>query len=170
MAFKPSAAKKNRGKEEGTLNMNSMMDILTIMLLFLLMSFSTEGSLATKSDGLTPPKVLTKQKPKKVLAINVSTIHLFFKKDAIVDVDKIIAQKNSFVIQELADKLDEEASRAIELESKFGIEFKRELVIVGDSRLPFNVLLKVIITCGRNGFANLRLLGNLSNKADVLGI
>jgi biopolymer transport protein ExbD len=170
MAFKPSAAKKNKRKEEGTLNMNSMMDILTIMLLFLLMSFSTEGSLATKSDGLKPPKVLANNKPKKTLAINVSALHIYFKKDAIVDVDKVIAQKNSFVIQELADKLDEESARSIELESKYGIEFKREVVIVGDERIPFNLLLKVIITCGRNGYANLRLLGNLSNKNDVLGI
>jgi hypothetical protein len=170
MAFKPSAAKKNRGNTEGTLNMNSMMDILTIMLLFLLMNFSTEGSLATKSDGLTPPKILALNKPKKTLNINISTAHIFLKKDMIVEVDKVIAQKNSFVIQELADKLDEEASRAIELESKFGIEFKREIVIVGDVRIPFNLLLKVIITCGRNGYANLRLLGNLSNKGDVLGI
>lgn len=82
MAFKPSAAKKNKGKQEGTLNMNSMMDILTIMLLFLLMSFSTEGSLATKSDGLKPPKILANNKPKKTLAINVSTLHIYFKKDA----------------------------------------------------------------------------------------
>lgn len=167
MAFKPSAAKKNKKTEEGTLNMNSMMDILTIMLLFLLMNFSTEGSLATKSDGLKPPKVLANNKPKKTLAINVSAVHIYFKKDAITETDKVIAQKNSFVIQELADKLDEEASRAIEMESKYGIEFKREVVIVGDERLPFNVLLKVIYTCGKNGYSNLRLLGNLSNKEDM---
>ncbi|MCB0834194.1 MAG: biopolymer transporter ExbD [Bacteroidetes bacterium] len=169
MAFKPSASKKNKRKEEGTLNMNSMMDILTIMLLFLLMSFSTEGSLATKADGLKPPLILVNNKPKKTLSVGISSRAIYFKRDPIVDVDQVLAQKNSYVIQQLAEKLDEEASRAIDLESKFGIEFKKELVITADEKTPFNLLLKVVITAGRNQFSNLRLMGNLSNPKDVFG-
>ncbi len=168
MAFKPSASKKNRKKEEGTLNMNSMMDMLTIMLLFLLVNFSTSGALATKADGMKPPKIVTKNKPKKMLVINVSTGHIFFKKESIVELDQVIAQKKSFIIQALAEKLEEEKTRAEDLETKFGIEFKRELIIVADERTPFDVLLKVIVTCGRNGFSNIKMLGNLANKQDVM--
>ncbi len=168
MAFKPSNAKKNKRSEEGGLNMNSMMDILTIMLLFLLMSFSTSGSLATKSEGLQPPKIVMKQKPKKQVVIGISRYHIFFNKHAIVEVDKVLAQKNTFLISELAVKLEEEANKALELEDRFGIEFKKELIIYGDSDMPFNVLLKVVFTCGRNQFSNLRLLGNLASVNEVI--
>ncbi|NUM80451.1 biopolymer transporter ExbD [bacterium] len=168
MAFKPSAAKKNKRKEEGALNMNSMMDMLTIMLLFLLMSFSTEGSLATKAEGLQPPKIVTKNKPKKSLVVAVSAGHVFFNKDPIAEIDKVLAQKNSFIIEELAVKLDEEASKALDLEAKFGIEFKRELIVYGDQQMPFNILLKVVVTCGRNQFSNLRLMGNQANMGEVM--
>ncbi len=168
MAFKPSAAKKNKSKSEGTLNMNSMMDILTIMLLFLLMSFSTEGSLATKSGGLTPPKILAKNKPKKAVVVGVSSQQLFFNKEPIVDVDKVLAQKESYQIEELALKLEEEASKAKDLEEKWGIEFKRELLIYADEKMPFNILLKVVYTCGRHEFSNLRLMGNQAGAAEVL--
>ncbi len=168
MAFKPSAVKKRKNKEEGTLNMNSMMDILTIMLLFLLMNFSTSGALSTKADGMTPPKIITKNKPKKMLVINVSTAHIFFKKEEIADIDQVVAQKKSFIIQALAEKLEEEKNRSEDLESKFGIEFKREVIVVADGRIPFDVMLKVVVTCGRNGFSNLKMLGNLANKQDVM--
>ncbi len=168
MAFKPSAAKKNRKKEEPSLNMNSMMDMLTIMLLFLLQSFNTEGSLATKADGLKPPKMFANHKPRKAVAVNVSQAHIFYNKKPIVDIDKVLAQKNSYVIPELAEKLEEDASRAQELEDKYGIEFKKELVIVGDERIPFNVLLKVVVTCGRNKFSNIKLLGSLAGKNELL--
>ena len=168
MAFKPSAAKKNKRSEEGGLNMNSMMDMLTIMLLFLLMNFSTAGSLATKSEGLQPPKIVNKNKPKKQLVVGISRFHVFFNKDAIVEVDKALAQKNTFLIQELAVKLEEEANKAVELEDRFGIEFKKELIIFGDAEMPFNILLKVVFTCGRNQFSNLRLMGNLAGMNEVI--
>jgi len=168
MAFKPSAAKKNRAKEEGTLNMNSMMDMLTIMLLFLLVNFSTSGALGTKSEGFQPAKVLAKNKPKKSLVITISSGHIFFNKDALVEVDKIAAQQKSYIIEELAAKLDEEAAKATDLETRFGIEFKHELIINGDYRMPFNILLKVVYTCGKNAYSNLRLLGQLSNPNEIM--
>lgn len=168
MAFKPSAAKKNKSKQEGTLNMNSMMDILTIMLLFLLMSFSTEGSLATKAAGLQPPRILAKNKPKKAVVVAISSQQIFFNKEPIVDVDKVLAQKESYMIEELALKLEEEASKAKDLEVKWGIEFKRELLVFADEKMPFNILLKVVFTCGRHEFANLRLLGNQAGVNEVM--
>ena len=168
MAFKPSAAKKNKREEAGALNMNSLMDMLTIMLLFLLVNFSTTGALATKSEGLQPPKIVTKNKPKKSLVIGISAAHIFFGKEAVAEIDRVQAQKNTYLIAELAEKLEEEANKATELEDKFGIEFKKELIIYGDQQMPFNVLLKVVFTCGRNQFSNLRLMGGLANERDVL--
>lgn len=168
MAFKPSAAKKNKSEQKGTLNMNSLMDMLTIMLLFLLMNFSTTGALATKSEGLEPPKIVAKNKPKKSLVIGVSAAHIFFNKEPIAEIDRVQAQKNTYMIQELAEKLEEEANKAMDLEEKFGIEFKKELIIYADNQMPFNVLLKIVFTCGRNQFSNLRLMGALANERDVL--
>ncbi len=169
MAFRPSAAKKHgKGSGDSTLNMNSLMDVLTIMLLFLLMSFSTSGALATASEGLKPPRIVTKNKPKKSVVVGISKYHIFYNKEPIVEVDKVLAQKNSFIIGELAEKLEAEAAKAHELEDKFGITFNRELMVFGDQEVPFNILLKVVVTCGRNEFSNLRLMGNLSSKQDIL--
>jgi hypothetical protein len=51
MAFKPSTKRKKRNMEGG-LNMNSMMDMVTIILLFLLKSYSTSGALKTNADDM----------------------------------------------------------------------------------------------------------------------
>ncbi len=79
MAFKPSAAKK-RGKKkpDDKININSLMDILSIMLIFLLMSFSTEGNLNTASDGLVIPKTVSKARAKKAASISVSQYNIYF--------------------------------------------------------------------------------------------
>jgi biopolymer transport protein ExbD len=168
MAFKPSAAKKHKQDQEAVLNMNSLMDMLTIMLLFLLTSFSTSGALATASEGLQPPRIVTKNKPKKAVVVGISKYHVFFNKEPIVEVEKVLAQKNTFLIAELAERLEAEATKAQDLEDRFGIAWNRELLVFGDKEVPFNVLLKVVVTCGRNQFSNLRLMGNLAAKQDII--
>ena len=72
MAFAPSRSKKHDTKKEGELNMNSMMDMMTIILLFLLKSFSTDGALVAPSQDLTLPTSFQTEKPKKELNVAIS--------------------------------------------------------------------------------------------------
>ena len=73
MAFKPSKSKKHNTQLQGTLNMNSMMDMMTIILLFLLKSYSTTGALATQSESLKLPVSDRTLKPKKELNVSIAT-------------------------------------------------------------------------------------------------
>ena len=72
MAFKPSASKNHDTLQKGTLNMNSMMDMMTIILLFLLKSYSTGGALASQSESLNLPTSERSQKPKKEVNVSVA--------------------------------------------------------------------------------------------------
>ena len=103
MAFQPSKSKKNLKEEEGSLNMNSMMDMMTIILLFLLKSFSTEGALITPSEQLRLPVSQQGEKPKKELTVSIAKNSLMVNDAVVMDVADI--GKEVMLIPMLASRL-----------------------------------------------------------------
>ncbi|HGY55998.1 MAG TPA: biopolymer transporter ExbD [Caldithrix abyssi] len=157
MAFQPSKSKKNLTKEEGTLNMNSMMDMMTIILLFLLKSFSTEGALVTPSEELRLPVSQQGEKPKKELNVTVSKTMILVNDQVVVPALNEIP-KDQMIISPLAAKLAEYAQQEKDLEIEVGKEFTHEVNIQGDENLPFEILFKVMFTCSRTEFYKMRLV------------
>ncbi len=145
MAFQPSKSKKNLKEEEGALNMNSMMDMMTIILLFLLKSFSTEGALVTPSEQLRLPVSEQGQKPKKELTVYIAKNSLMVNDAVIMDVSEI--EKNAMLISPLAGRLSKYAAQEHNLEIDVGKEFTHEVIIQGDEKIPFELLFKVMYTC-----------------------
>jgi len=156
MAFQPSKSKKNLKEEEGSLNMNSMMDMMTIILLFLLKSFSTEGALITPSEQLRLPVSEQGQKPKKELTVSIAKNSLMVNDAVIMDVAEI--EKDVMLIPPLAGRLSEYAAQEHELEIDVGKEFTHEVIIEGDEKIPFELLFKVMYTCSKTEFYKMRLL------------
>ncbi len=154
MAFAPSKSKKNPRKEKGGLSLNSMMDMMTIILLFLLKSMSTSGALIQPSDRLVLPTADRDMKPKKALALLVT-------KDGGVQEDM---ETNPRVIAGV-DELNSDAMVLPSLESylvaqrefkeKAGVPFKGEVTIQCDKDVEYKWLLKVINTCGQTEYSTL---------------
>jgi len=156
MAFQPSKSKKNLSKESGTLNMNSMMDMMTIILLFLLKSFSTEGALVTPSEQLRLPESIQGEKPKKELSVSIA-------KEVIMVNDIVVATKadikeDNLMIEPLRQRLAEYARKEVELQNTVGKEFTHIVNIQGDEQIHFDVLFKVMFTCSKSDFYKMRLL------------
>ena len=156
MAFIPSKSKKHNTQLAGTLNMNSMMDMMTIILLFLLKSYSTTGALATQSESLKLPESVRTAKPKKELNVSVA-------KDAILVNEQIVLQTadvspNEVLIPQLGLKLREYAQSQKDLEIEVGKEFTHEVIIQGDESISYELLFRVMYTCGQSEFNKMRLL------------
>ncbi len=158
MAFKPSKAKKNLEKEEGSLNMNSMMDMMTIILLFLLKSFSTEGALITPSENLRLPNSTADEKAKKELMVSVTQKEILVNDQPLVPINAQTVPKDQMLIPALASKLAEYAQQERELEIEVGKEFTHLVIIQGDYKLPFELVMKVMFTCAKSEFYKIRLL------------
>lgn len=156
MAFQPSKSKKHLDIEKGALNMNSMMDMMTIILLFLLKSFSTEGALVTPSEELRLPTSIQGEKPKKEINVSVAKEVILVNDVVIASLDEI--PKDQMMISPLALKLAEYAQKERELEIEVGKEFTHEIIIQGDEKMPFELLFKVMFTCSKSDFYKMRLL------------
>ena len=156
MAFNPSASKKHNTAQSGTLNMNSMMDMMTIILLFLLKSYSTEGALASQSESLALPVSARTQKPKKEVNVSIATDVILVNEVPLMPTQDI--DPNEIAILPLMSKLQEYANKERQLEIEAGKEFTHEVIIQGDKGIPFETLFKVMYTCSKSDFYKMRLL------------
>ncbi|MDZ7372895.1 MAG: biopolymer transporter ExbD [candidate division KSB1 bacterium] len=140
-----------------TLNLTSMMDMFTILLVFLLRAYSLEGQLVQPSDYLTLPKSTADQPPELALELVVSKEWVMLNHKPVARVADIQKQEG-LIIPELLAELDVHAREAKKMESLYGTPFTGKITIQGDRDLPYQTLVKVMATCGRAEFGNMRLV------------
>lgn len=152
-----SRAKLKKVKQNSSLNVTSMMDMFTIILVFLLRSFSADGSLLTNAENLVLPNSESKKKPQEVnLQIAVSNEMVLVDNQPVVPTDevrKIPREEPDPVIGKLKQKL----AACLELENEMVLagalnELQRKVVIQVDKNVDFDVLYKVMHTCGEAGY------------------
>jgi len=157
MAFKPTEAKKNDTTEEAKLNLSSMMDVMTIILLFLLKSFSS-GEIITMDESLTIPDSNSRLgKPPKVVNIIASKTVVEVKDQTVANVAEVMASEDN-LIAPLFVLLAKEVQDAEELQAQYGTEFNREVIIQADKETSFRLLFKLLYTAANAGFDKIRMM------------
>ncbi len=156
MAFTPSKSKKHNTQLQGSLNMNSMMDMMTIILLFLLKSYSTTGALATQSESLKLPESVRTTKPKKELNVSIAKDVILVNEQPVMLTTDV--PPDGIIIPKLEVKLREYAQMQKNLEIEVGKEFTHEVIIQGDQSITYELLFRVMYTCGQSEFNKMRLL------------
>lgn len=156
MAFIPSRAKKHSTVTEEGLNLTSMMDAMTIILLFLLKTYSTSGAITSPSKDLRLPYSLSTEPPHKELTVSVTRENILVSDQRVVSLDRI--DPRGAIIRELFSELRRKSQEAKQNEIQYAIPFSQKVIIVADENVPFQLLFKVIYTCGSTEFNKLRLL------------
>ena len=128
------------------------MDMFTIILVFLLKSYSAEGQLITPAAGLEIPESKTDLVAKPALEITISEIEVAVGDKVVVSVKEVMEQK-SMLIEKLTETLLKEKESAILIADLQGKKFKGELVIQGDKKMPYKLLTKVMYSCGQAGYS-----------------
>jgi biopolymer transport protein ExbD len=165
--------KPRRGTVSEELNITSMMDMFTIILVFLLKSYSTEDISVAASAEMQLPLSTSAVKPK--LAVNV----VVSKVGVIVDGVPLMAltkkadetgrewiavpdeEKKGQMITRLYDRLLEKAEQAKRIAEATASEehaFKGEILMQCDKELPFSVIREVMYTAGQAQFSNFRFV------------
>ncbi len=156
MAFIPSRAKKHLSIKEEELNLTSMMDAMTIILLFLLKTYSTSGAIISPSSDLKLPYTLSIEPPHKELTVSVTQQNILVSDKKIMSLAQVNA--DAPIITPLFRELDKRAKEAKQNEVQYAIPFTHKVIIVADENVPFQLLYKVIYTCGSSEYNKLRLL------------
>ena len=144
-----------RTKKSAGLNMVSLMDIFTILVFFLLVSSSSVQDLPNAKQ-IKLPESVSDQMPKETVTIMVgkNIVVQGRKVISVADVSKL----ESIEIMPLGKELKRlTASRFGSTETPGGKPIPREVTIMGDKEIPFNLLKKIMLTCTRANYSNISL-------------
>jgi len=147
-------------KGNASLNITSMMDMFTIILVFLIKSFSADGSLLTNADNLVLPNSESKKKSQEVnLQLVVTNDMVLLDNVAVVptgDIRNIPQEEADPVIAPLEERL--KASLAMEEEMvRMGAlnAVTGKIIVQIDKNIDFDVMFKIMNTCGKAGYNNM---------------
>ena len=158
MAFIPSHRKRHKTDPgEARLQLTSMMDMFTIILVFLLKTYSTHGQLINPSQDLTLPTSLVQHPPELGLDVTVSADWILVNEKPVEQTQNIISE-DTYIVQRLQEELLRYAREAEKMEEIYGAKFSGKVTIQGDKNLPYRLLIKVMYTCGQSNYPNIRLV------------
>jgi len=157
-----SVRRRRRKRSEGTvkLNITSMIDMFTLMVVFLLKNYSAQGQLVTPAQNLMLPTSTIEKSSKEALSVKVSKSDIMVENQVVVDekaYKKILEQKD-FLIEPLYNVLKKHNEEARKSSEMFKTEFSGKISIQGDVAIPYNILTRVMYTCGQAGYPVMNLV------------
>ncbi|WP_373371419.1 ExbD/TolR family protein [Stigmatella ashevillensis] len=167
MRFRKAMARKKRKEREAAgeikeLNITAMMDMMTILLVFLLKSFASSSAAVTASEDVRPPISTTRATPKDTVAITITPKNILVgDKEAVRLVEGQVPAEQ--LQGRLVVGLDTQLKKEVE-KLKFIAErnpaapFSKEVSIIGDKKIPYDMLLTILYTAGQNELENYRFV------------
>lgn len=145
---------KRRNDKSASLNMVSLMDIFTILVFFLLVS-AADSQILPSPKAIKLPDSTTDKRPKENIIIMVNKNNLLLQGKVISDTRTII-KSNKPVIADLVQhlrRLDEESRQ----DKNSKPASKRGVTIMGDKKLHYQLLKKIMLSCATARYSNISL-------------
>jgi len=161
-AQEQSAARfKKRPSEDAPLSITSLMDAVTIILIFLLMNFSSDPMQVTpRKEVLELPLSTSKLSVKEktiTITIAADSILVDDKKAATVKDNKVdSSSSNSLLIEPLKAQLDEVVENTKRLNAKTGAAFKDVVIFIVYGGIHYRLVTEVLYTAGTSNFTKFK--------------
>lgn len=137
--------------------LTSLIDVMTILLIYLLQSFSAEGEIVTVSKELMLPESSAQKKPDLRVVIMVNNRYILAENEHVASVDQVLSS-DDLLIEELHQWLGDRRALTEKIEKySTKTKFTGEVMIQGDRRIRFRLLKKIMFTCGQQGYNNFSL-------------
>lgn len=146
-----------------TLNITSMTDMFTILLVFLLQTFAAGEINLDPASGVRLPSSSTEKNPVNGVKVSVSATEIKFDqkvvatiKNNLVDAAALDTQDSNFI-----KPLFEELKKFNDTDAKLAKTGK--ILLQADQELPYSTLRKIMYTASMAGFPNLKLVTTVGN-------
>lgn len=156
--------RRNKSISSFTLRLTPMIDMFTILLVFLLKSFSVEGEIMSVAKDLQLPESTAQTPPKASPILVITNEWIILDGNPVEKVSNVLSQEEN-IVTTLKEQLANIRSFAVslgELDANMG--FKGNITIQGDKEIPFALLKKIMFTCGQEGFNNMLLAVNQADQ------
>src|SRR5438132_7779739 len=151
------AKKFARGKKGAYANimLTSLIDVMTILVIFLLMNFSANGEVLYMSKDIKLPDAYHGAMLERAPVISVSADAVTFDGRMLLQTSDM--EKGDVLnVPELEDALREEKRRYEQIHANDPDHpFRRLVNVQADRRIPFKVIKRVMFACNQSGFGNI---------------
>ncbi len=159
---KRQARRRGGDDGDGSVNINSLMDIMVIMLVFLLKSYGDEPIRATAED-LKVPMSTSQLSPEDTMTVMVSRRRILVNDQHVVDtrdgrVDPMhMGGEGELRIEPLLERLTQEVEEARErAAAREGDDDEIEITVIADQTVRHRLLLEVLNTATEADLRNFR--------------
>jgi len=146
-----TVSKRNPGNRDNSSTfkpqLTSLVDVMTILLVFLIKSFSAEGNLITTSGDLKLPDSRSQESVRLISSIKITRGTICIDDKVITEIENI-ERSDSMMISELYSVLSTDKKYT----------GKNELMIESDRETPFEIIKKVMYTCSQAGKTDFTIL------------
>src|SRR6478736_1096653 len=156
---------REREGEIDELNITPMLDMMTIILVFLLKSYNSSAMSVSLSNELMPPSSSTALDPAETATITITRTEITVGEKPAVELNNWVVPpaavnpKAPLVITPVLDLLRKEVDR-----QKFigkwnkSAQFEGLLSVIGDRQTPYSVLFSVLATAGQAELSNYKFV------------
>ena len=134
---------QQRHRAMGELNLIPMIDILSVMVSFLLV-YSTEVEVVQNSKGIEVPQSISEQRPRETVVVMLTRDELFVQGERIASLAEV-RDSPTAVIAPLSAALKRPTLIGKTMDAKALAD--REITVMADKTLPYEILKKVLSTC-----------------------
>lgn len=142
------------------LNLTAMMDVMTILLVFLLKQYASAPENITLNDDLRPP--VSSAPDTLVPAVSV----VISKTSVLVDNKLVLKVKGGVIVsddptkayQPLASALTQRVDLINAVNKKGGAPFDGNLMVIADEDTPYDIVSSVLYQAGKAQFTSYRLI------------
>ena len=139
------------------LNLTSLIDLFTILVLFLLMNMADSGEVLPVSSKLKLPESISEIPPQPTVTVISTTEEISVEGRRVGAVQEVLGLPG-LLIADLKEELDRHAQKAEMTGAAMGTQvFEGKVTILGDRQIPFKLLEKVMFTCSQAKFSDIRL-------------
>jgi biopolymer transport protein ExbD len=166
-AYRKLKRKIPEPEDIGYLNITPMMDMMTILLVFFLKSFSVSVENISLNDDLMIPVSKAQVKPNQAVQVTLTKKQIIVEGDMVAAVNKGAVDSSvknegssGYLINPLLNILQKHAVRLKKIEKMTGgrMPFKGEIVLIADQNLPYRLISEVLYTAGQAEYGKYRLL------------
>jgi len=159
------AHRKIKRQPEAGLIITSLVDVFVIVLVYLIRSVSSEGSLMTSADNLVLPMSQRSKSPTEIsLTIIGDQKHITVDDQVLMNTEDVHKQDSLLVkpVLDLLTKKREEERKAEVL----GLikEATGKVVVQFDKNTPYDIVTKIMATCGYAGYNNVKFAVSKKNE------
>ena len=129
--------------------LTSLVDVMAIILVFLIKTFSTEGNIITPSSDLELPVSTSTKPPKPQWSIEIAR-NVVMSEGTVIASTNQYAKRDSLLIPELYKWLG--AKRRLRADTS------SQILLQCDKEIPYAIVKKVMYTCSKASFTDFSIL------------